>query len=281
MHIAFDNSCRLRRKYYLFEYCGVRFKLIQNNPRKWRDVLLTILPDSAEDHLENTYRIASEFFSALSWRNRAMIMMSPGGGAGVPEGYTLGRAQCYCFDLPRIHFAPFLRGSFDIRSIPKIETEEQRIALTLFREANSSNNYYLSFLFYWQVMQTSGTDPGQWVDKAHRRKRQKLRLTSGEIARLPLGQKTLGTYLLDDCRHAIAHIKRKPGKKKLLLDARRERRRVIMSTWVVKGFAELYIRDVLKLQDDLYLVRRTKRGFPVYVDHNYRYTHHCIPAYQD
>jgi hypothetical protein len=33
MHIAFDNSRRLPRHIYYFEYAGVRFKLIQNEAR--------------------------------------------------------------------------------------------------------------------------------------------------------------------------------------------------------------------------------------------------------
>lgn len=279
MNICFDNSCRLRRKYYLLEYRGVRFKLIQNNPRKWSDVLLTILPDSSQVQVDKAFTIASEFLSALSWKNRARVMMSTGGGAGVPDGYTLGRAKCRVFTFPRIPFGGHVVG-FDIGTIPKIDTEEQGIALTLFREANGSNNDYLSFLFYWQVMETGGTTPDKWVDKAYGRKRHKLRLTRDEIARLPLGGKSLGTYLLDDCRHAIAHIKRKPGKKKLELDQREERRKLTMSTWVVKEFAHLYIRDVLNLKDRLYLVRHTKRSFPIYVDRKHVSAHHCVPAYQ-
>jgi len=42
---------------------------------------------------------------------------------------------------------------YDINRIPEIETEEQRDALVLFREASSSNNDYLAFLFFWQVIE--------------------------------------------------------------------------------------------------------------------------------
>ena len=121
MHISFDNSRRLPRKYYLFEYRGVRFKLIQNNPRKWADVLLTILPDTNQVHIDEAFTIASEFLSALSWQNRARITTSMGGGAGVPDSYTLGRAQCMVYTFPRI---PFLGNSAPgIGTIPKIDTE--------------------------------------------------------------------------------------------------------------------------------------------------------------
>lgn len=278
MHICFDNSCRLRRKYYLFEYGGVRFKLVQNNPRKWSDALLTILPDSGRGHRNKAFKVASEFLSALSWQNRARVMISDCGGASVPDRLRLGGAKCMIFTFPSIPFGGNIVGR-DIKTIPKIDTEEHKIALTLYREANGSNNDYLSFLFYWQVMESGGTVPEGWVNKIYRRKRDKLRLFRRDIARLPLGGRSLGEYLSDDCRHAIAHIKRRPGKKKLELDWPEERTRLAVSTRIVKAFAEFYIRDFLKLESRLFLVRENKRSFPIYADHQYISTHRCMSAY--
>jgi hypothetical protein len=50
MNIAFDNTVRLQRRTYLFEYKGFRFKLVQDDPRRYHDHMLTILPrwDSPE-----------------------------------------------------------------------------------------------------------------------------------------------------------------------------------------------------------------------------------------
>ena len=69
MHIAFDNSLRLKNKIYYFEYKSVRFKLIQNNPRKWSDVLLTIVSIDDKKEKQKAYSTAGEFLSALSWKN--------------------------------------------------------------------------------------------------------------------------------------------------------------------------------------------------------------------
>jgi len=279
MHICFDNSCRLGRKYHLFEYGGLRFKLVQNNPRKWSDVLLTILPDTSQVHRDKAFAVASEFLSALGWQHRARIMMSECGGVGIPNGFRLSRAKCSIFTYPRIPFGGIIVAR-NLLTIPKVETEEQTIALTLFREANGSNNDYLSFLFYWQVMETGGTVPESWIDKMYRRKPSRLKLYRRDIARLPLKGKSLGNYLKDDCRHAIAHIKRKPGKKKLELDRSAERTRLAVSTRVVKAFAEFYITDVLRLQNRLHLVRKNRRSFPIFADHEYISTHRCVPAYK-
>ncbi len=146
MHIAFDNSHRLKRQVYYLEYQGVRFKLIQNNPRKWADVLLTLVPSDDEVAQERAYAAAGEFLSALSWENSSRVALQQAGGMGVPSGYPLRRARCRVFVFPQIPYGGNLVG-YRLSVIPAIESEAQRKALTLFREARSSNKVWLSFLF--------------------------------------------------------------------------------------------------------------------------------------
>jgi hypothetical protein len=87
MQIGFDNSSRLYKKRYYFEYKGIRFKLIQNNFRKWCDVLLTIIPDHDKKAENQAYMIASEFLSALSWQNNSLAKVQQLGGIGIPETF--------------------------------------------------------------------------------------------------------------------------------------------------------------------------------------------------
>ncbi|GAI13342.1 unnamed protein product, partial [marine sediment metagenome] len=148
MHIGFDNSRRLWKDVYYFEYRGIRYKLIQNNIKKWCDVLLTILPDSNDRKAQDDLYInASEFLSALSWENNSLVKVHNLGGAGIPDNFKLRNAKCRCYSFPRVPFSGHIVG-YDISCIPEIETEEQRDALVLFREASSSNNDYLAFLFF-------------------------------------------------------------------------------------------------------------------------------------
>lgn len=280
MHICFDNSCRLRRKSYLFEYKGIRFKLVQKDPRKYADVLLTVLPDRDAASRERAFAAASEFLSALSWKNRARIMVWECGGRGWSNELALSRAKPIISTFPRLPYGGDVSGC-DITSIPKVETDTQRIALTLFREAAASNNNYLSFLFYWQVLETGGgTRPEHFVTNTYRKRPRGLMLDRHEVNRLPLNGRSLGTYLRDDCRDAIAHIRRKPGKKKLELDRTEERTRLSISVRVVRAFAKYYISHALSLQGRLYLVRETKRGFPIFADDEYIGEHGCVRAYQ-
>src|SRR5207245_1390990 len=73
-------------------------------------------------------------------------------------------------------------------------------------------------------------------------------------------------YRLDDCRNAIAHSRRRPGRAGLNLDVREERSRFARSTWVVQAFAQHYIRTRLALTEYVYLMRPRSRGVPRFVD---------------
>jgi hypothetical protein len=269
MHICFDNDHRLARKHYLFEYKGVRFKLVQNNPRKWADHLLTLLPDYSEETRDAAFQMASEFLSALSWHLRSRIMVWECGGRSWHS--PLGKAQPSVFHFPRIPFRGQMIGCH-LHAIPNIEHEYQKTALTLFREASAANNDYLSFLFYWQVLECRNTKASNYVNSVYTKKHKEfwLKLREHDIALLALGDRTLGQYLRNDCRHAIAHIRRKPGEKVLELDSTVERERMSASTRVIQAFAKHYIENAIGLRSRMYLVRKHKGSFPVFVDEKTR-----------
>jgi hypothetical protein len=142
------------------------------------------------------------------------------------------------------------------------------VALGLFREANASNNDYLSFLFFWQVLEVGGGEPVTWVNEVYQKRLPdlvNLSLDLETIARLPLGARTLGDYFEDDCRHAIAHIRRYPGKKTLDVDMPSERIRLARSVDLIRELAEHYIREELGLKSYLHLAYRKKSEIPEFV----------------
>lgn len=267
MHIGFDNSARLCRNVYYFEYKGIRYKLIQNDIRKWCDVLLTIVSGNPNKKEENrAYNIASEFVSALSWENNSQVKLHYIGGGGVTDNFQLRRAKCSIWSFPRIPFYVYDVGH-DICRIPQIETEEQKNALLLFREASSSHNDYLSFLFFWQILEIGKSDPIGWTNKAWKKNRNKIRISNDVFDRLPLNGKDVGYYFYDTCRNAISHMhSRKAGKIKIKLDTLADNMRIGVSTWVIKEFARFYIGDKLKLEKSMYLLRKRGKGFPTYVN---------------
>jgi len=145
MQVNFDNDKRLLRKSYLFEYKGQGFKLIQNNPRKWSDCLLSILPIDSEKCKEETFQLASEFLSALAWRLRSRVMIGGCGGSGWKPNLPLSEAKPSSFAFPKLPFEGNKVG-YRLDKIPDVQFEYQRMALTLYREANASTT--TTYLFY-------------------------------------------------------------------------------------------------------------------------------------
>jgi len=281
MNIGFDNSSRLCKDIYYFKYKGIRFKLIQNNIRKWCDVLLTIIPGRNNKNAENkAYLTASEFLSALSWENNSLVKLRHLGGGGIPENFQLRRAKSTIRSFPEVPFHGYIVG-YDITRIPEVENEEQRDALILFREASSSNNDYLAFLFFWQILEIGKNDAIGWINKAYRKNRNRIRVSSNELNRLPLNSKKIGNYFYDDCRNAIAHIfKRRTGRKKIKLDTPEDNIRITISTRVIKEFARFYIKDKLNLNKSMYLVRKNGKGFPIYISGDEIRRIRCTIAYE-
>jgi hypothetical protein len=262
MHICFANSRRLDARIYYFEYGGVRFKLIQNNPKKAADVLLTIVPSRDDAALQSAYGRAGEFLSALSWENGARIAVEDCGGFGVRDGFPLRRAQCRVFTFPQITYGGSVTG-YHLSPIPNIETEEQRKALALMREARSANKVWLRFLFFWQILDIGGNPKG-WVNRTYRHRT--VHISPDEFKYLGTGGGRIGEFFEDVCRHAIAHIRRHPGKTTLRFDDRRENVRMVVSARIAERFAEHYVRTELRLTKNLHLMRLGRRGFPTYVD---------------
>jgi len=279
MHIGFDNTRRLARSVYYFEYNGIRYKLIQNR-RPSADVLLVICNDNEfKITEERAFTTAGEFLSALSWQNNSRVKLTPIGGPGIPEGYTLRQATCNTFTFQKVPFAGHVVGC-SIHTIPKVENQNQRMALILNREALSSNNDYLSFLFYWQILSITGNNPIGWVNKVFRKHRSKLYINEDELKYIDFKGKTIGDYFNDDRRHAIAHIKRIGNKTTLDFDTLEENREAAVSTRVVAEFAKYYINYELKLDKKLYLVKRCNGDqFPFYADESCLAKYRCKIAY--
>jgi hypothetical protein len=264
LHISFDNSGRLTERSYLFQYHGVQFKLVQDNPRERADSLLTIVPKNDANACDYAYSVAAEFLSALAWQHRVSITLREL-GRRYPTVPNINDIEPSLSDFPRLPYWIYTTG-YELARIPKIENA-QKIALGLFREANSSNNDFLSFLFFWQVLETgANADPVGFINKTLIKLRPKLGLTKFELAELPLSDKKLGNYLLDNCRDAVAHIRRTPGEVTLDVDNREDRLRMAVSKQVIKAFAKLYIQEILQLKKTLHLKRFKSEDIPVFVD---------------
>lgn len=268
LQIGFDNDHRLSRRSYLFEYKGIAFKLVQNDPRKWADHLLTIVPNGTKLEVERVFSFAAEFISALAWQNNAHSNVWLTGGAGWPDKMPLRLARPSVFTFPRIPFGGRVLG-FGIDRIPHVQTDLQRKALALFRHANSSNNDFLAFLFFWQVLEVGpGAQPEGYINKVVAKKRREVGLPQSDLDSLQLNGRRLGNYLGDDCRNAIAHIRRRPKKNSIDIDNPDDRTRIALGVHVIRAFAQHYIRHQLGLTQQLWLACRRRGEIPLFVDND-------------
>ena len=279
MCIGFDNPNRLRRNVYYLAYRGVRFKLMQGHPRLSRDVLMSIAPSRDDGTAQQRiYEAAGEFLSALSWKNGFRIAFDYVGHVGAPEAFRLRQAKLRWTGPPQVPHHGHALG-FDIDPIPSIQTDKQRLALAMFREAYSCNNVLLSFLLYWQIIEIGRTRAVDWVNKYWSRPPRGFHVPRSDIQKLPLLGQKLGQYLEDDCRHAIAHIRRRKGSRTLKFDKIDEVARLAFSTNVVRRFARLYIEKALRLTKEMYLVWKGGRSFPEYVEKSSVKSRSLRPAY--
>ena len=271
-HIDFTKPVRFARDVYYFEYGGVRFKLVQNDPSKYCDAILTVMPNGDRVAEGRAFAAAGEFVSALAWKVGLPMAVAPGGGMGLPGEVALEDARCSCFGLPQFVTTGNIRGH-SLSRIAAIETDEQRRALSLVREAQSANKAILAFLLYWQVMDIrprrlqSPQNLGKWVDSMIGGGALGLHLHAADRAVLGrhCGKRSLGTYFEDDCRHAIAHLRRDPGRKTFVFDDHTDLVRMRVSVQAVRDLAEQYIRKVLDLTKGMTLYRQGSQGFPLYI----------------
>jgi len=272
MHVAFDNSRKLSHKVYYFVYLGTTFKLVQYSAHRFANVLLTILPSTRTDAVELAYATAARFLSSLSWENDSQITMRYAGGYGATDELSIRSARCGIFMPPIIASHTSAMRGFGIGRLPRIENDEQLAALQIWREASGSSSALLSTILYWQVLETGGTEPSSWVDKRVRAKILPADVQR-HIAEIQAKGMNMGAYLENNCRHAIAHLKRKPGKPTLKLDSAEESLRIRTAALILKELARDYIRNHLGLSESLWLVGIPGKQFSEYVDEIFIKTH--------
>ena len=265
MHIAFDNPFRLARRTNYFEYDGIRFKLIQNNPRRWADVLITLRPSFREKDVQPAVSAAGSFASAFSWFHDVGTTVRHIGGVGVPDSYRLRQAPCRAYDFPHIAFQGNHIG-YTLSQISHIANDTQRLALAMYREAQSANKAFLAVLLNWQILEIGGNDPVGWVNKLQRNERKQLDRVEADIKRLAVSGRRLGEFLQDEYRDAVAHIRRIPGRRTLKFDDDTDSARVHVGSRVIRHLARIYIRERLGVTKRRFLLRDRPHGFPTYID---------------
>lgn len=246
------------------EYRGVRFKLVQERGWKWADHLLTIIPSCSPQTRQYAFEIGQELINLLSWQLGSPMQLSEAGARSCHQGTRLSQVRPSIRVFPNISYSGnYVNNSPSV--IPVVNTEHQRLALGLFREARAANNDYLAFLFFWHVIETGHEKGEEVVERLFRNN--KLRHVRDDIAKISLGGCNLGEHLKENVRNAIAHIRRRSGRKSLELSNLEHRNEMAVTTRVARRIAEAYIEHDLSIGTQrLFLMRKGRNGFPKYID---------------
>ncbi|WP_018986592.1 methylamine utilization protein MauJ [Methylophilus methylotrophus] len=136
-----------------------------------------------------------KFASILSWREGERLEISTWAGGSFPINIGRGRMDSVGNHLATDNLPDLSNGLM--------------VALALFREAISSNNKFYSFLSFYKVISsihTKGLDRGKWFSSAISRITDHQALK--RIQELESDISDIGTYLLNQGRHAIAHAEK-------------------------------------------------------------------------
>ena len=77
-------------------------------------------------------------------------------------------------------------------------------------------------------------------------------------------------YLPNNRKTAISHLYTSTkAKESIKIDSLDDNIRIMRGRRIIQGFAQFYIKSELNLQKKLFLVRKSKNSFPVYLDIEY------------
>ena len=190
------------------------------------------------------------FASALSWLEGTKVEIVMWSGGNLPRSMGILRSN------GRVHY-------LDTEHLPSPSSEASRAALAFYREGVSLDNPFYSFLSLYKAFSVAVPDKrerGNWMDTKcsmldHDKAKERLAEIEGA------GRK-VGTYLYEQCRHAIAHADREPF---VNPDSTDDHFRLANDLPLMRNFAELAIEEAFGV----------KRQRTIYHEHLYELEGFC------
>lgn len=239
----FDSPCYFNEAEYMFEFEGREYRLIRGTDEEC-DKLLTITDDYSPDEcIERVMRL----LDFLSWTLKVGIQFLGGVSHGIKKGtLTLETAP-----IGFLRKRKLIIYGVDISSIPEVKNDVQIDALSLWNEAEISTSPFLGFINYWKIVELfpHGTKPKgspeeraiDWVDNVNTNKIINLDKLKKAIAGKEI---TVGKFLYNECRNAIAHITRKPTLKPSKVE---DHKKISLPKQVMRALAKYYMETQLGL----------------------------------
>lgn len=244
---AIDGNFTLKLTKCLFTYNNRDFLFYAGDKNKC-DLIITIIEDNKEE--EELFETINKFLIRFCWANGCFFKILNISGKGLSDKLDLyEQADLYgkILNYPRMSGKKVV----NLHSIMEPKTKEQEIALSLYNDAKSSNDFFYRFLCFWKILEIKPSNfkyknPGEWINHIIEKKNKKNIniLIDGYVDELIKNKENIGNYFFKNFRCAIAHINEEPLKlsfrQKDYLDVRR-------ACYAIENFAEYFIRYELDL----------------------------------
>lgn len=247
-----ECSAILPRRVSYFRYDGIHFKLIQNYSPAYCDTLVTLDPNQIDQPDDHIFTAASEWLYCFCFDNKLIGRCSPQGAIGGSQG-SIKKLKSQYGTFRTIHMHGHFSLDHDIHRISRVTTAEQKRALRLFMEAKASNSPFHRFLFFYQVLDIGGRAEDNVMAITNPIPPQ-IGFIKDDFKRI-ITALPLAEYLWEECRSAIAHFRRHPGKRQIDLNTMDDTERITISARIMEDIASYYLRKSLGLSDRLFLCR--------------------------
>lgn len=205
------------------------------------------------------------YCSCLAWERRAAIIVDGGGGYGTTKELTIRKVRRVDVTLRTM---PVMTYSLSIERIPYVYNRDQEDAIGLYREAFVSNSPFYKFLCLWNILNipTRKTELIiQWINETLQNKKSRI-FPNNYINKLEKKSINIGGYLDEECRDAIAHIRRRqPNRTHIDPNNAEDYSRIASSAYLLEDLVRIYIREALKLNENQFLFKLKQRDIPEYL----------------
>jgi hypothetical protein len=217
-------------------YCGKDFLLlpfeqqVQGAPSSLPAVALRA--DVYQLSTEDARKEILWFASALSWREGQKIEVISWSGGNLPRSLGIPRTNA-------------ITEYLDDEHLPVPTNEVARNALAFYREGISLDNPFYSFLSFYKAFSIAipnGRERDTWMT---RRRHMLGHEPAKRLAEIEKGGIQVGTYLYEQCRHAVAHSDRKPFVNPDNLD---DHFRLTKDIPLMRKFTEIAIEEAFEIK---------------------------------
>ncbi|MDA2920347.1 hypothetical protein MYX76_12790 [Desulfobacterota bacterium AH_259_B03_O07] len=260
--IHFNSPCNFTNAEFIFEFEGEKYRFIRGTEEE-SDKLLTIVDDDSNEGSDKCFEKTLRLLDYLSWDLHGGIQYLGRTGHGFKSG-TIKLENAVVPSFRARNIRSYIADSF--HSIPDVTDDDQRFALKLWNEAQSSHSPFFSFINYWSIVELPRV---RGVNHKSRAINWINGLSSNKISGLSELRKNLkskynfssdvGNFLYSEGRNAIAHVTRDPTLRRY---DRESYEKISDLTPAMRAIAKYYIINELNLghySNELKVLKTKKR----------------------